>query len=330
MTYKSSIIKHIKRFKEDAQQNKQFFKIRAYNSVLKSLEEMQEPINSIEDLQSIKGIGKNIREKIVEIMKLGPDSVNAESQTNTEKDKKIINIDSLQRVHGIGPVKARELVETHGITSIEDLQKESNKHLLNSKQLMGLRYVTDFEKRIPRTEMDKHKTIIQSVLNVIDTKNQYRFEIAGSYRRGAKDSGDIDVLLTGPDHTIMNTILAELRNVKYLHDDFAVGNTKYNGVCKLHRYRTYRRIDIMFTDTLTYPFALMYFTGSKEFNVKLRNIALSQGLSLNEHGFSSSKNKKKNDKIKGKKSEKIVINTIKTEQDIFDYLKTTYVHPTDR
>lgn len=227
----------------------------------------------------------------------------------------------LQTIHGIGHVKARDLVENHNINSIDDLKNK--KELLNDKQLMGLRYVDDFEKRIPKAEMDKHFDYIKTAINKIDP--QIRFEVAGSYRRGAKTSGDIDVLITKDDHhekdnTLLELVVKELKNMQYLKDDFALGNTKYNGVSKLPRYKTYRRIDIMYTDPERFPFALLYFTGSMKFNVDMRNIAIKMGLSLNEYGFSKL----------GKKQEKMTIKSIKTEADIFKYLGMEYVPPEKR
>lgn len=310
--YKDIIIRHLKRYREDAQREKNIFKVKAYDKVLKSIQELSDPINTEDDLTKYKGIGKSIRAKILEIMQQSPDE-NLAKLTNA--DNQIQAIESFQKIHGIGPVKARELVEDHGIMTIDDLK--NNKQLLNSKQLMGLKYFEDFEKRIPRLEMDKHKRIIDDAINGLCV-----YDIAGSYRRGAKDSGDIDVLVTGPDPNILNTIIDRLKKANYLKDDFALGSSKYNGVSKLPRHKTYRRIDIMYTDEQTYPFALMYFTGSKDFNVKIRNIALEKGLSLNEYGFSKEKNKKK--------QEKLVIPEIKEEKDIFEYLKIPYVSPNER
>ena len=100
-------------------------------------------------------------------------------------------------VYGIGPKKAEEL-EKSGLTSIDDLVKASynDSKLLNEKQKIGLKYYKDINARIPRSEITKFEQILTKQVTP-DTK--LKFEIVGSYRRGAKDSGDIDVIFTTTD-----------------------------------------------------------------------------------------------------------------------------------
>jgi len=74
----------------------------------------------------------------------------------------------------------------------------------------------------------------------------------------------------------------------------------------------------MFTKPEEYPFAILYFTGSKDFNVKMRTELLEKGLSLNEYGITATEDKKK------------VKHDCKTEKDVFKYLGYDYVEPTDR
>ena len=77
----------------------------------------------------------------------------------------------------------------------------------------------------------------------------------------------------------------------------------------------------MYTTPQEYPFAVLYFTGSKAFNTVMRGFALKQGLSLNEHGISK--------KVYGKKEEKLELD-LKTEKDIFDFLGLEYKKPEER
>ena len=312
MDYKKTIIKMLKRHLNEDSKNG--FQKRAYVMVIKQVEMLKHPVATFDDLSTVKGIGTGIRKKIEAVFQDPPE------EENTNTDKRIKEMELLQLVHGIGPKKAKELVYQHNIKTLEDLRKHTE--LLNDKQLLGLKYVEDFEKRIPRAEMDKHAEVFKAA--AASLSNPITFDIAGSYRRGAKTSGDIDILVTFDTEThdtavVMNAIIDNLKQQKYIKAVFAQGDTKFNGVCRLSRHRTHRRIDIMIAEPYQYPFALLYFTGSKDFNVKMRNVALAKNLSLNEYGFN-----------KVGDTKKLVIPTIKTEKDIFDYLDMEYVAPTMR
>lgn len=224
------------------------------------------------------------------------------------------------RVPGIGEVRAAKLYQDHGIRSIEDLKKHTD--LLTSAQNAGLKHFEDVEKRIPKKELDRHYILIKSILTNLN-KNLV-FEITGSYRRGAKESGDIDVLITtkNTECTVdFANIIENLKQSKYILDDIAFGNKKYMGFCKLPRFRTFRRIDILMTEPDIFPFALLYFTGSQQHNIKMRKNALKLGYSLSEYGLKYTSGEKK-----GLRVEKL----FKDEKEIFEFLKQEYVSPENR
>jgi len=146
--------------------------------------------------------------------------------------------------------------------------------------------------------------------------------IAGSYRRRRKDSGDIDVLITSKDKTVYTRFVNKLKKDAYLIEDLAFGRKKYNGISKIGRDGVGRRIDIMYTTPQEYPFAILYFTGSKEFNQMMRQEANTKGYTLNEYN------------LEELTEEKTVVDPngeeIKTEKDIFAFLKMGYVEPWQR
>jgi len=223
--------------------------------------------------------------------------------------------EDLLKISGVGPKKAKELVEL-GVTSINELRKLSNlTELLNNKQLIGLKYYEDILVRIPQGEIDEHNAYMKSVLHKVDPTAE--LTIAGSYRRRCKDSGDIDVLLKGtPQH--YKTFIKVLEDNGYLCETLAKGTKKYNGMCLMKGHSTYRRIDIMITKPEEYPFAILYFTGSKDFNTKMRQHALDKGYSMNEYSLKHSTDKT------------LISHTCKVEKDIFEYLKYDYVEPCSR
>ena len=305
-----TLITKLKEMRDVEKAAKQPFKVRAYNIVIKQLEGYEPHIFNMKDVDDAKftGIGDGIRKKLEEIFGTGT--------IKLVEDKRALMqaVRDLSTVHGIGATKANELVKKHGIMTVETLK--DHKDLLNDVQLKGLKYHADIQKRIPRAEMDKHNAYLTKHINT-------DFEIAGSYRRGLPDSGDIDIIMRECDTSSVSCYEEAIRKLtasKYIVEVLAYGDHKFMGICKLPRHKTFRRIDIMIMDQKRYPFALLYFTGSQDHNIWMRYAALGQGYSLNEYGFSKPKSKKVID----------MSDTIKTERDIYKFLKLTYIEPTAR
>lgn len=286
------------------------FKVRAYAKIIKQLRALEGPITGPDDVADIGG--PKIREKFAEIFATGR-LVSAE---HAAASKPIDLFDNLLKVHGIGAVKARKLIET-GITSIDELRIKAAAEikLLDASQRIGLQYYEEFQERIPREEMEAHNTYIHEML--LDSMNA---TIVGSYRRGAATSGDIDVLLTvkGDEPvTRFKAFVAQMQETGYITDVLALGDHKCMAVC-LFEGMPHRRLDILLTPAEELPFAMLYFTGSDTFNVAMRSWALSLGYSLNEHKFTSLN------------IAAVELPPMESEEDIFGFLGLNYVLPQER
>jgi NAD-dependent DNA ligase len=154
-----------------------------------------------------------------------------------------------------------------------------------------------------------------------------QFEIVGSYRRGAANSGDIDMIITSTDKKVFQAFIDMLIQEKIILEVLARGPTKCLVITKLHDEPYARRVDFLYATPEEYPFAVLYFTGSKGFNTVMRARALELGYSLNEHEMSKMEGKKKGEK--SKKGEK-VDHIFKNEKDIFDFLEIEYKTPEER
>ena len=285
------------------------FKGRAYAKAQETLLTIPESITSTAQIKGKPGIGATIQKKLQEYEDTG-------KIAKLEKEKNNpINV--LTQVHGIGPKKAKELI-SENITTIENLR--SNKDKLNEVQQQGLKYYEDTLKKIPRSEIEEFETLFKNVFSQLNVPNS-KFEIVGSYRRGAQSSGDIDVIITGPNNKVYKEMVSRLKNDGVIVSVLSSGETKTLVVAKLPSSETYRRVDFMYTPESEYPFAILYFTGSKFFNMVMRQHALKMGYSLNEHGLYKMEGKKKGPKIK---------ETFNSEKDIFDFLKMEYKDPTER
>lgn len=314
---KAILLDALEKLRKKEVASKETWKARAYSVVIKQLKSLDKPVTSYDDLKDIKGIGKGLEGKIKELLDTG----SLKQLEDYNADGKIKIIDDLLKVHAIGPAKAKDLVEKDGIKSIEELKEHPE--LLNDKQKMGLKYYMDFEQRIPRKEMEKHDAYIIETIKSVDPKLQAC--LTGSYRRKLKDSGDIDVLITHPDdpedyEPIFKAIVERLQK-EYIKDTFALGGKKCMAVCKLKRHKTFRRLDLLYTKKHEYPFALMYFTGSGEFNVDVRNLALSKGYSLSEYGMKYNTGENKGE---------FIDHSFNDEKDIFEFLGMEYIPPEKR
>jgi DNA polymerase/3'-5' exonuclease PolX len=315
---KQDIIDNLEKLRKKEIADKQPYKARAYANVVKQLKQMEGPITKYDDMKHISGVGKSIEMKIKELLETG----HLKQVDEYESRPELKVIESLLKIHAIGPAKAKQLVEENGIRSIDDLKQRPE--LLNDKQKIGLKYWEHFDTRIPRVEMEKHNEFIKDTIKKID--ENYIVELAGSFRRNEKDSGDIDVLITHPDGTIdhdenFKKIIEAFVKSGYVTDIFAQGPKKCLAVCKAKRHRTFRRVDFMMTHKNEFPFALLYFTGSGGFNVNMRNLAIEKGYSLNEYGLKC---------LRGPKEGDYVNAGFESEKDIFDFLGIQYIPPNER
>ncbi len=209
--------------------------------------------------------------------------------------------------------------------TFDDLINNNNNVLdnLTHHQKLGVKYYYDVLKPIP------HETIIEveKYLNKFD----FKFNICGSYRRKKNTSGDIDVLIEKKDKSLKE-IIHILTKKKFLVDHLTEdGGTKYMGFCKIKNSH-FMRIDIRLVPKESYPFALLYFTGSKKTNTMMRNQAIKLGFKLNEYSLVKTNvpiyPNNNFDKSNMTKVDMPVY--FDSEEMIFECLNLTYIKPENR
>jgi DNA ligase (NAD+) len=291
------------------------FRAKAYQKAQDSIIKYNGNILSISQLEGLPGIGTTIMEKFKEYIETGTLRIIEHEKTDP------INI--LTDVYGIGPKKAEELVKS-GIKTIADLRTRQDE-LLNDIQKIGLQFYEDILQRIPRQEIEEYKELFISAAESVAksvTKSAVNFEIVGSYRRGAQNSGDIDVIITGQTGLAYKELIDELIKKKIILHVLSRGPVKTLVIAKLPNKTVARRLDFLYTPPNEYAFALLYFTGSKIFNTVMRQKALDLGYTLNEHGISHlTADKKKGD---------LVAQSFPNEKAIFDFLGMPYRTPLER
>ena len=292
------------------------FKARAYTKAIKEIERLP-AVHSLSDVKDLPGVGTKIAAKVAEVLETGH-LLEAEE---AKEEYSLEAYNALQEVHGIGPAKARDLITKHEIKTIAALRSAAaaNPDLLTHAQSVGLTYIDDLKKRIPRAEMEKHEAYVRKML-----PKEFEMVVVGSYRRGLPTSGDFDVMITS--RTLSDLVAAShfqqfidlLAEEGYLRGEFARGEHKFMGVCRLPRHQTHRHVDLLLCKPEEYWYTILYFTGSDVFNVSMRRHALTKGYSLSEHGL-----KRVRDGVP-------VPPAMNSEKDIFDFLGLTFVEPTSR
>lgn len=297
---------------------KEPFRARAYQKASETIMLLTEDITDISELKKMKAIGSTIMDKFKEYLETGTLKILERAKENP--------IFTLVGVHGIGYKNAKKLVEEHAITSIEELR--NSQHLLNAVQKKGLKHYEDVLKRIPRDEIVKYEKVLTKIFDKLKNKKNSTFKIVGSYLRGAKTSGDIDMIITNSEDNsnIFKEFIEALESKGILVDILSKGSKKSMAVGKIGDTPA-RRLDFMYSSPVEFPFATLYFTGSKAFNVVMRQRAVDLGYTMNEHGLY------KLVKVEGKKKLQKgpkVDAKFHSEQAIFQFLGMVYKSPPER
>ena len=295
------------------------FEALAYRKVIGILKKYKEEINDVNKIPKIKGIGPKITEKIREILITGK----CRKSDNVINDSKNKSIKELTSVHGIGIKQANEFY-AQGIRGINDLKKI--KDTLPSTIQKGLKYYDDIQIKIPREEITELFKLIEEELYQILDKSILKTEVVGSYRRGKKLCGDMDVIITRIDSGkicgILQALIERLSIRKIIVDTLTMSDKNdinceiFMGICQLNEKSLYRRIDIKVYEKSFFPFAILYFTGSAYFNRSMRLFAKKKGYHLSDKELS--------DRITGIKIQ------CNSEEDIFKALSLNYQKPEER
>jgi DNA polymerase/3'-5' exonuclease PolX len=289
------------------------FKARSYAAAIKAIEALP-ALETAADLPTPKkgdGLGAEIRKKIAHILEHGSLDIPAAIRASATA------LEAFQNIYGVGPKKAQDLIAA-GYTTVAQLRTAAatNPKLLNKNQQVGLRYYDDLLTRIPRAEMDQHATTLMAAKPAA-----LEGVIVGSYRRGAVNSGDIDMLIRTADATVdagaaLATFVSTLKASGYIREVLAQGPHKCLAISQLEGSPA-RRLDLLVTPPEEFPFAVFYFTGCDTFNVAVRSHALERGFTLNEHALTQVSTGKP-------------VGGIKSERDIFTVLKIQWREPSER
>ena len=269
------------------------------------------------NVKKIKYIGDKTIARIKEII----DTQKLSEITN--EIKKIETIKELTKIYGIGAKKAIDFYNKK-IYTINDLVK--NQDLLTNAQKISLKYYNNLCEKIPKIIVLFFEVWFMKKIYEVD-KN-YILTICGSYRREKEYTSDIDILITHEkikkmDDTekYLNEIVKILYDNNFLIDTLSQGKNNFQGYASFENFKNVPkkfnkiiRVDIKVVPHKSLWTSILHMTGSFQFNEKLRGIAKTKNMKLNEYYLT-----KNNKPLK-----------ISSEEDIFKYLNIGYVSPDKR
>lgn len=259
------------------------FRIRAYRRAAQNLESLAEDVASVAargDLLEIPGIGKDLASKILEYLKNG--TVQLIEELKAKIPEGVIQLINIQ---GVGPKKAKLFFDELEIRDIEGLEQAAKEGRLASLPGMGaksesnvLRGIALFREGGSRMYLWNATILADRVMQALKgIRGLVRVEAAGSFRRHKETVGDLDFLAISTHPDAIMEAFVELEDVREV---LGRGKTK-SSVLNTQGFQ----MDLRVVDSESYGAALAYFTGSKAHNIRLRQIAVRNGIRLNEYGY---------------------------------------------
>ena len=300
------------------------FRIRAYRNAVRTVRGLTRPLAAMveegEDLTALDAIGKDMSAHIVELVQTGELARLAE--VSAEVPRSLVQ---LVKLDGVGPKKAKKLWESLDVTTVNELEAALKAGRVESLEGFGatsvkkiLTAIEDFRRYSGRFLLSKVDELIGPLLaHLKRAPDVERIEVAGSYRRRKETIGDVDLLVQAelPAPAVMEhfTAFGSVERV------VSAGDTRGSVVL-----RSGLEVDLRVIPERSFGAALHYFTGSKEHNVAVRQIAQRQGLRVNEWGVFRVPEGVDPDGVGKEDGERVAG---KTESSVFEVLGMGWVPP---
>jgi len=287
------------------------FRIKSYEKAAMIIESIPEPVEKLSEenkLHEIKGIGKSIEEKVREYINTNKISLLIELKKEIPE-----GLIQMCNIPGFGPKRAKIVFDKLKIKTVEELKKAAEKGLLNKLDGFGEKITKNILRGIKMLNEEGKRILLYTARMVaepiVDYLRKNRLvkdvSVAGSLRRGKETIGDIDILCTSevPENTIKKFTKIWGKEI------LASGKTKASIITDENI-----QVDLRVVGKDEFGSALQYFTGSKNHNIELRELALKKNFTINEYGLF--KVGEKNKKLAGK-----------DEKEIYEFLGLQFIPP---
>lgn len=263
------------------------FRVRAYRTAAQNIADLSREIRDMYQenpslLDEIPGIGKDLKGKIEEMLRTG----SLEYYTGLMKEFPAGFLDMLN-LSGLGPKKLKKLKDELGIKNVDDLETACKNGKIAALEGMGIKTqenilesIKHFRKKQGRMLISEAWYFAGRIIEYLSKSKLFtKIETAGSLRRGAETIGDIDILAVSRDREKAMDYFTDYPETAEV---ITKGSVKSNIMIKEGP-----QVDLRIIDDSSYGAALVYFTGSKQHNIKIRTLAKDKGYKLSEYGVFS-------------------------------------------
>ena len=294
------------------------FRVNAYQRGARTLRDLTEDVadldNDIRRLTAIDGIGKGLAEKIIEYVDTG-----RLPEHDDLIDQVPAGVLQMLQIPGVGPKTVGLLWKQGGVESMDELKAKLETGELEKLPRLGAKSLQNIRQSLAFAETAGQRIRIGDAMSVatyvIDELRQVEgvqhIDHAGSLRRGKETIGDVDILVACTDFGPVNDRFCGLAPVQEV---LVHGSTKSSV-----RFEGGLQVDLRVVPAECYGAALMYFTGSKEHNIVLRELAIKSGMRLNEWGLWPAD-------VDGDDKDAQPL-AAETEQDVYKKLELQYIEP---
>lgn len=288
------------------------FKVSAFRKAAAALEADERSLSEIEDITAIKGIGKGTAAVILELIETGQSSTLKELEEVVPKGlvplmklpglggKKLAKL--YQELNIIDAASLRVACETGKVRELAGFAVKTEEKILKELESFGTR-----AERLPIWQLEPVVLEINALLASLPEVE--KFSVAGSFRRVAETSKDIDFIVATEQYELVREAI--LKRLAIL-ETIAAGDTKVSVI--LDREEPVS-VDFRLVKRSEFATALHHFTGSKDHNVRMRQLAKSMGKKISEYGV---------------EQEDGTIQTFETEEQFFAHFNLPFIPPTVR
>jgi DNA polymerase (family 10) len=285
------------------------FKPSAYRRAARNIEGMSQDVEDLwqnDRVGEIPGIGKALAAKIAEYLETG--QVQAYEKLKAEVPEGLVEI---MRIQGVGPKTTKLLYDRLDISTVEELKEAAESGRLYGVRGLGPKKAENILRGIELREAYKQRRILgralpdaESIVSHLEAHAPVdRIVIGGSLRRMRETIGDIDILVTSSEPV---EVMLAFTGMPEVEEVLLQGNTKSSVILT-----DGMQADLRVLEAGSYGAGLLYFTGSKDHNIRLRSLAISLGMRLNEYGVF--------------RGEKQVAGA--TEEEVYQTLGLPYIEP---
>jgi DNA polymerase (family 10) len=264
-------------------QGESYHRVRAYRRAAENVAALGQPLEEVwraDELEAIPGIGKTLSAKIDELMRTG--RLEAYERLKREVPEGVV---AMLQVTGVGPRSAAQFWKELGITSVEELEQAARAGRLRELHGFGAKSeqnvidgIEALKRRTGRTRLGDAWPLAEELLAALrEVPGVEQAASAGSLRRRRETVGDLDLLVAADEP---EPVMARFRGLPQVEEVMLSGPTKTS-------IRTHEgfQVDLRVLEPARWGTALQYFTGSQAHNIRLRGLALDQGLSLSEYAL---------------------------------------------